>query len=55
MVGMTGHRSSADEELVEAIRTSVCSTDMLHILDARPKVNAVANQAMGKGFESEKM
>lgn len=29
--------------------------DVLYIVDARPKVNAVANQAMGKGFESEKL
>ena len=50
-----GHRSTDDEELVEAIRTSFSSTDTIMIFDARPKVNAVANQAMGKGFESEKL
>lgn len=54
-VGIKGHRSTADEELVEAIRVSTSPNDLLYILDARPKVNAVANQAMGKGFESEKL
>ena len=42
-------------DLVEAIRCSASSSDLLHIIDARPKVNAVANQAMGKGFENEKL
>lgn len=55
LVGIKGHRSTADEELVEAIRVSASPSDVLHIIDARPKVNAVANQAMGKGFESEKL
>ncbi len=55
MVGIKGHRSTADEDLVEAFRVSANPIDSLFIIDARPKVNAVANQAMGKGFESEKL
>jgi len=50
-------RSQADEDLIKAIFTS---NDKFRkgsklpnlILDARPKANAYANAAMGKGFES---
>jgi hypothetical protein len=55
MVGIKGNRSGDDEDLVEAIRTSAAPSDSMMIFDARPKVNAVANQAMGKGFESAKL
>lgn len=55
MVGIKGNRSNDDEELLEAIRCSASPADTLIIYDARPKANAVANQAMGKGFESEKL
>lgn len=54
LVGIKGARSVADEELLEAIRVCASPADPLYIVDARPKANAVANQAMGKGFESAK-
>ena len=53
LVGLQSHRSMADEALVDAIRTASGAQEIL-ILDCRPKANVVANQAMGKGCESEK-
>ena len=53
-------RSAADERLLEAIclsavpasaAASVAAKARLQIIDARPKLNAIANQGKGKGFE----
>lgn len=54
MVGIVGTRSVEDEELVEAIHGSNPNPCKLYILDARPKMNAVANTAVGAGFEASK-
>lgn len=47
-----GRRSELDEFLIGAIRTSTQGSKTLYIVDARPKVNAVANQAKGAGYEN---
>jgi hypothetical protein len=49
--GLTG-RSKADQVLVEMIRQVPPEADRLFIFDARPRVNAMVNKAMGKGVES---
>jgi hypothetical protein len=49
-----GKRSSADEALVKAIReANPTVATKIHILDARPKANAVANKLKGFGYESK--
>jgi alpha-tubulin suppressor-like RCC1 family protein len=51
-VGLSGRRSPEDEKLLRCIVESNPQSDgVLHILDARPKANAVANQAVGAGYE----
>lgn len=54
MVGLTGARSAADESLLEAIFRANPHGGKLQVLDARPKVNAVANTAAGAGYETPK-
>ena len=52
LVGITRSRSKDDEDLVKAL--SECQPDKaatFYVIDARPRANAVGNQAMGKGFE----
>eukprot|EP01029_Cantina_marsupialis_P030246 TRINITY_DN8093_c0_g1_i1.p1 TRINITY_DN8093_c0_g1~~TRINITY_DN8093_c0_g1_i1.p1 ORF type:complete len:855 (-),score=276.68 TRINITY_DN8093_c0_g1_i1:296-2860(-) len=49
-VGMKGNRSAADYSLLNAIRKNTPS-QQLHILDCRPKANALGNKAKGWGFE----
>lgn len=45
-------RSSEDEQMLEAIvKSNPASTDM-YIIDTRPKINAMANRAAGKGYEN---
>lgn len=53
LAGMTRTRCAADENLLEQIR--LCSAgETLHILDARPKTNAMTNQVIkGMGYENE--
>eukprot|EP01102_Stenamoeba_stenopodia_P022521 TRINITY_DN9422_c0_g1_i1.p1 TRINITY_DN9422_c0_g1~~TRINITY_DN9422_c0_g1_i1.p1 ORF type:complete len:971 (-),score=166.80 TRINITY_DN9422_c0_g1_i1:150-3062(-) len=52
MVGISGARSYPDEKLVECIlKANTCNNSRLYLFDARPKTNAIANQAMGYGFE----
>eukprot|EP00039_Didymoeca_costata_P013860 m.217451 g.217451 ORF g.217451 m.217451 type:complete len:551 (+) comp15886_c0_seq2:93-1745(+) len=51
-VGFMGKRSSADENLIRNILMgTVKNKNTIHILDARPRRNAVANQAKGLGYE----
>jgi myotubularin-related protein 1/2 len=53
MVGITKKRCLEDEELLEAIRAcNFTNSSVLYLFDARPRANAIANQAMGKGFEN---
>lgn len=54
MVGLTGARSAADENLLKAIFLANPHGGKLQLLDARPKVNAVANTAAGAGYETPK-
>ena len=53
-VGMKSKRCQEDEKLMYAIGAcnSLCKT--VFILDARPRLNARANQFMGRGFERDK-
>src|SRR3990167_1037327 len=51
-VGVTNARSEADESLMDYIRLANKSNQQtLYLFDARPKANAIANQAMGMGYE----
>lgn len=54
MVGITLNRSEGDELMLKYINNTVVSSKPLIIADARPKMNAQANQAAGKGFEFER-
>jgi phosphatidylinositol-3-phosphatase len=50
--GMTKKTSPDDANLINAIKEAQGSADAkLHLLDARPRANAIANMAMGGGFE----
>jgi hypothetical protein len=51
MVSLKRNRSEADELLLSEI-SKASGGKMLYILDARPKANAMANQAKGAGYES---
>eukprot|EP00051_Salpingoeca_urceolata_P010485 m.128177 g.128177 ORF g.128177 m.128177 type:complete len:763 (+) comp16729_c0_seq1:2824-5112(+) len=54
--GLLQQRSDADEQLVRAIFAASSNQNLdrrEHIVDCRPHLNAVANMANGKGFESE--
>lgn len=51
-VGMTSNRSAADEGLLDAIRmANKAGGSVLHLFDARPRANALANTALGMGYE----
>ena len=68
LVGMAGSRSAYDEHYVECLRKATpagvltrrggSSTETMapniHIIDTRPAMNAMANKAGGKGYESDK-
>lgn len=45
-VGVMGKRSQADEDFVEALMKSTPNKAKVQIIDARPRVNAVANQVI---------
>eukprot|EP01133_Synstelium_polycarpum_P005726 gene5726-6622_t len=51
MVGITRARCMEDERLVDLIRATCPTGRPLHLLDARPKANAIANVAKGMGYE----
>ena len=53
LVGLTMNRSADDEQFLKLINNAGGSGKPLIIADARPKLNAQANQAAGKGFEFE--
>lgn len=52
-VGLIGGSSAADQSLLKAILDSNPNKEALtlRLIDARPKLNAIVNQAMGKGSE----
>ena len=51
---MSGSRSPQDEQYVEWIRRATPNAGIIHVIDTRPHMNAMANKAGGKGYESEK-
>ncbi|XP_003747234.1 myotubularin-related protein 2 [Galendromus occidentalis] len=53
LVGMVGKRCTEDEKYLSYIMEANTHSSKLYIMDARPLVNAVANKAMGGGYESE--
>nr|XP_029544621.1 uncharacterized protein LOC115146704 [Oncorhynchus nerka] len=46
-------RSQEDEQMLEAIMKSNPGSDYIYVVDTRPKLNAMANRAAGKGYENE--
>ena len=51
-MGLRGHRSPADEHHVRAIAAANPTRPVVVIVDARPRLNAVTNRALGgAGYE----
>ena len=51
MSGLAGlNRSEYDEALVSAAQQATPNASFIYVIDARPQVNAVANQAKGAGY-----
>uniref|UniRef100_A0A665WSG1 Uncharacterized protein n=1 Tax=Echeneis naucrates TaxID=173247 RepID=A0A665WSG1_ECHNA len=46
-------RCLEDEQMLEAILKSNPRSDFMYVVDTRPKLNAIANRAAGKGYENE--
>ncbi|XP_075166407.1 myotubularin related protein 6 isoform X2 [Haematobia irritans] len=46
-------RCLEDEQMFEAIRKTNPNTDYMYVVDTRPRINALANRAAGKGYENE--
>ncbi|XP_013105153.1 myotubularin-related protein 6 isoform X2 [Stomoxys calcitrans] len=46
-------RCLEDEQMFEAIRKTNPNTDHMYVVDTRPRINALANRAAGKGYENE--
>ncbi|XP_052401413.1 myotubularin-related protein 7 isoform X1 [Carassius gibelio] len=46
-------RSSEDEQMLQAIMKSNPLSEFMYVVDTRPKLNAMANRAAGKGYENE--
>ncbi|XP_078534252.1 phosphatidylinositol-3-phosphate phosphatase MTMR7 isoform X1 [Lissotriton helveticus] len=46
-------RCLEDEQMLEAIRKANPGSDFVYVVDTRPKLNAMANRAAGKGYENE--
>ncbi|KAL6060525.1 Myotubularin- protein 2 [Balamuthia mandrillaris] len=49
--GVSRNSCPEDQNLLQAILKATPNATRLHILDARPKANAMANTAMGAGYE----
>ncbi len=54
LVGISGVRSSYDEKYVECLRLATPGAPFIHVVDTRPPMNALANRAGGKGYESDR-
>uniref|UniRef100_A0A7S3ZFE5 Myotubularin phosphatase domain-containing protein n=1 Tax=Lotharella globosa TaxID=91324 RepID=A0A7S3ZFE5_9EUKA len=53
MGGVTGQRCKEDETLINSLRTiNPTNRKRIYLFDARPKIAALGNKAMGKGFEN---
>nr|XP_048297686.1 myotubularin-related protein 7 [Myodes glareolus] len=46
-------RCLEDEQMLQAIRKANPGSDFVYVVDTRPKLNAMANRAAGKGYENE--
>ncbi|KAA8588535.1 hypothetical protein FQN60_009880 [Etheostoma spectabile] len=46
-------RCLEDEQMLEAILRSNPRSEFMYVVDTRPKLNAIANRAAGKGYENE--
>ncbi|KAF8781398.1 Myotubularin-related protein 8 like protein [Argiope bruennichi] len=46
-------RCVEDEQLLNCILKSSPNSDFMYVVDTRPKINAMANKAAGKGYENE--
>ena len=53
LCGVRGARNKEDEKYLQTILEVNPQCHKLFIMDARPKINAVANQAKGGGYENE--
>ncbi|XP_062520842.1 myotubularin-related protein 2-like isoform X2 [Corticium candelabrum] len=53
MVGKLGKRCKEDERMLQRIKEVTPGSNKLYIIDARPKLNAVANMARGGGYEDD--
>ncbi|XP_065889704.1 myotubularin-related protein 2-like [Dysidea avara] len=53
MIGKLSRRSKDDESYIQGILEANKNSKKLYILDARPKINAIANIAMGGGYEAD--
>ena len=52
-VGLGNKQSSGDRAMLAKIASINPNGNLLEILDCRPKTNAIANIAVGGGFEDE--
>ncbi|XP_006630043.3 myotubularin-related protein 7 [Lepisosteus oculatus] len=46
-------RCLEDEQLLQAVLKANPGSDFMYVVDTRPKLNAMANRAAGKGYENE--
>ena len=46
-------RCLEDEQMLEAIRKTNPNYGYMYVVDTRPRINAMANRAAGKGYENE--
>ncbi|XP_018591624.2 myotubularin-related protein 7b isoform X2 [Scleropages formosus] len=46
-------RCLEDEQMLQAITSSNPGSSFMYVVDTRPKLNAMANRAAGKGYENE--
>ncbi|XP_037087949.1 myotubularin-related protein 8-like [Pollicipes pollicipes] len=46
-------RCLEDEQMLELLRGTNPSEKLMYVVDTRPKINAMANRASGKGYENE--
>ena len=53
LVGKLGKHSREDEAYIEEIAKANPNSQKLVVMDARPKLNAIANKALGGGYEDE--
>ncbi|KAM9700047.1 myotubularin-related protein 7b isoform 2-T2 [Menidia menidia] len=52
LAGFSG-RCQEDEAMLQAVMRANPGSEFIHVVDTRPKLNAMANRAAGKGYESE--